>query len=100
MKSWPFADPENVAVLTLRDITDGKSLILLVTHDEEDGMWQFLDGRDNPDPDDGVLVCLKHVFGLDPSIGELADLPCGWQAWRNAVDQPWQREEMGPEENE
>lgn len=100
MKSWPFADPENVAILTLRDITEGKTLILFVTHDEEDGMWQFLDGRDNPDPTDAVLVCLMHVFGLDPSVGELADLPCGWRAWRDAPNQPWQREEMEPGETE
>jgi hypothetical protein len=34
MTPWPFADPENVAVITLRDIMDGKTRILLVTHDE------------------------------------------------------------------
>jgi hypothetical protein len=100
MSPWPFADPENVAAISLRDIVDGKAPILLVAHDEEDGMWQFLDGRDNPDPADGVVVCLKHVFGLDPSVGELADLPYGWRAWRDAPDQPWQREEMGSEGNE
>ncbi len=100
MNPWPFADPENVSVIALRDITDGKTVILLVSHDEEDGMWQFLDGRDNPDPDEAILVCLKHVFELDPSVGELADLPCGWRAWRDSADRPWQREEMGPGENE
>jgi hypothetical protein len=100
MKHWPFADPENVAVITLRDITDGKTRILLVTHDEDDGMWQFLDGRANPDPDGASLVSLRYIYELDPSVGELADLPCGWRAWRNAPNQPWQREAMRPEENE
>lgn len=100
MKAWPFADPENVRAITLRDITDGKTRILLVTHDEDDGMWQFLDGRDSPDPSDGTLVCLKHIYELDPSVGELADLPCGWLAWRGSPDQPWQREVRSPDEDE
>ncbi len=100
MKPWPFVDPENVAVITLRDITDGKARILWVTHDEEDGMWQFLDGRENPDPSDAAVVSLKHVYGLDPSVGELADLPYGWRAWRSAPDQPWQREAKRVEENQ
>ncbi len=38
MKPWPFDDPENVATLTLREVMNRKSPILLVTHDEDDGM--------------------------------------------------------------
>jgi hypothetical protein len=83
----------------LRDIVNGKAAILLVHYDADDGMWQFLDGRDDPDPADGVVVCLECVFGLDPSVGDLADLPRGWRAWRDAPGQPWQREEVGPAEN-
>lgn len=100
MKHWPFTELENAAVITLRDITDGKTRILLVTHDKDDNMWQFLDGRDNPAPSDAALVCLRHIYELDPGIGELADLPCGWRAWRDTPDQPWQHEVMAPEDNE
>jgi hypothetical protein len=99
MKPWPFADPENVAVLTLRDITEGKTHVLLVRHEEENGGWLFVDARDTIHSADTVMVSLKHVFELDPSVGELADLPCGWGAWRDAPDQPWQRAAMGPVEN-
>jgi hypothetical protein len=91
-RKWPFADPPNVATLSLRDIMEGRAPILLVTHDAEDGMWQFLDGRDNPDADDAVILGLDCVVGLDPSIAELADLPLGWRAWRDSVKQPWKRE--------
>jgi len=28
---------------------------------------------------------------LDPTVGTLADLPLGWQAWRAAPGDPWQR---------
>jgi hypothetical protein len=31
------------------------------------------------------------VFQRDKSIGELADLPLGWRAWRSSPDAPWQR---------
>jgi hypothetical protein len=98
MKTWPFTDAENVAVLILSDILERKTRILLVSH--EDGGWLFLNGRDVINRADVVEVSLKDVFELDPSVGELADLPCGWRAWRGAVDQAWRRVELRPEENE
>jgi hypothetical protein len=100
MKTWPFNDPENVAVLTLSDIIDCKTHVLLALHYEEDSMWLFLDKRDVIHSTDTVEVSLKDVFELDPSVGELADLPCGWGAQRDAADQPWQRVEIEPRENE
>src|SRR5262245_5966479 len=42
---WPFADPEDTAVITLDRILRGESTLRLVTHDEDDGSWQFLDGE-------------------------------------------------------
>ena len=97
---WPFDDPTNTIAITLSDVAKGASPILLVTHDADDGTWQFHDGRDNPNPDDGVVVCLEDMYHLDASMGELADLPLGWRAWRDAPDQPWQREVMEPEEDD
>ena len=41
---WPFADPKDVAVITLKSIAMGGSPVLHVTHDADDGMWQYLDG--------------------------------------------------------
>lgn len=41
MRHWPFEDPQNVAVFTVRSILDGDDWIYYVTHDEEDGAWQF-----------------------------------------------------------
>jgi hypothetical protein len=97
-KRWPFTDPKNVATITLRDVVERRCPILLVTREEEDGCWQFLDGRDSPDPADPLVVGLEEVYKLDRSISELADLPLGWQAWREAPGEPWQREEMEREE--
>ena len=39
---WPFESPRNLAVITLDRIMDGRNPILYVSHDEDDGGWQFL----------------------------------------------------------
>jgi hypothetical protein len=50
--------------------------ILYVTHDEEDGMWQFLDGGDASE-EDARILSLKEIVAIDPSLAQLADLPLG-----------------------
>ncbi|MBC8868871.1 MAG: hypothetical protein H8E44_05610 [Planctomycetes bacterium] len=86
---WPFEDVPNLAVITLTRITDGSNPILYVVHDE-DGDWQFLDGGDVSE-EDAEMASLKRVVELDPTIKELADLPSGWCAEREAVGKTWQR---------
>jgi|RhiMetdeSRZDD1v2_1073273.scaffolds.fasta_scaffold342507_2 hypothetical protein len=39
------------------------------------------------------LVDRGEIVRFDPTVQELADLPLGWYAWRNAVGEPWQRRE-------
>jgi len=76
--------------MIVRQVMDGRQPILLVSHDADDGMWQFLTGGE-VQMADAMVVALEEVHSLDPSVGELADLPLGWQAWRSAVGNPWQR---------
>lgn len=87
---WPFADVKNAAVFTTRAIFRQEQPILLVTHDEDDGAWCFL-GEDEFCEEDALLVALGEVVRRDPSVRELADLPLGWFAWRESIDEPWQR---------
>lgn len=92
MKPWPFEDPPNVAVIANRKIVDGSTWIAYVTHDEDDGGWQF--HTDEPGPPreaDALIVGLAKIVALDESVAELADLPLGWCAWRSAEGAPWQR---------
>src|SRR5262245_29350389 len=91
MGDWPFPEPENVATMTVRQIAHGGQPILLVSHDADDGMWQFLTGGPI-EMADATLVSLREGYRIDPSVGELADLPLGWTAERSAVGQPWQRQ--------
>lgn len=90
MEEWPFDDPQNVATITVRQIMDGDQPILMVTHDADDGTWQFLTSG-QVEVADAMVVSLREVFCIDESIGELADLPLGWIAERSAPGQQWRR---------
>lgn len=90
MRTWPFSEPTYEAVITVRQIVRGGEPILLVSHDAEDGGWQFLTGGEFS-VSDGMVVSLESVVRLDPSLAELADLPIGWRATRGAVGEAWER---------
>jgi hypothetical protein len=89
VQSWPFADAPNTASITTRQVLEGAP-ILLVTHDADDGGWQFLCGTTD-DPADARIVGLGQMYKRDATLGELADLPEGGRASRPAAGQPWHR---------
>jgi len=89
MEPWLFADPPNVATFTVRQVLEG-SPILHVSHDADDGAWQFLTAGETQE-EDARVVGLGTVVDLDPTIMELADLPLGWRAWRDTPEGPWRR---------
>ncbi len=82
---WPFADPKNVAVFTTKQVMRLGQPILHVSHDEDDGAWQFHTGVEQLSENDAMIVALSEIVEHDQSISELADLPCGWFADRDAV---------------
>ena len=83
----------NTLAITTRQVMREGWPILLVTHDADDGAWQFLNGHgDTDDTDSAMVIAAANVAALDPSVAELADLPLGWRAWRETVDHPWRRE--------
>lgn len=77
-------------MITLARILRGESPLRLVSHDGDDGCWQFLDGE-HVFEEDAVVVGLGEMVQFDPTLRELADLPEGAFAWRSAPDQRWQR---------
>ncbi len=87
---WPFAGPPETVVIVLDRILSGEAPLRLVTHDVEDGDWQFLDGE-HVFEEDAVVVLLGEMVQFDPSLRELADLPAGWHAWRSGGGGAWQR---------
>ena len=93
--SWPFHAPPNVLVFTTWKILREERPILLVSHDADDGAWQFLDGLGEPDIRDAAMVLLVNMTKLDATVMELADLPEGWVACREARGKTWVRRRRG-----
>ena len=90
MESWPFTDPPNLAVVTVKQVVQDDRPVLLVVHDSEDSGWQFLTGEVF-DLKDGKLVSLQSMIEHDPSLAALADLSPGWQAQRVRRGYAWTR---------
>ncbi|HYN07803.1 MAG TPA: hypothetical protein VES67_10465 [Vicinamibacterales bacterium] len=91
MDNWPFEATPNTAVLTVWAVLKAHAPILLVTHDADDGGWQFLTGG-TVTTADAAVVGLGEMCGRDPTLLELANLPEGWRAWPTKAGAPWQRE--------
>lgn len=85
---FPFCDAPNTATIICCHIMENKAPILYVSHDEDDGMWQFLCGREHT-MNEARIVSLKWIFDFDNSIGVLADMPCGHYAERKNQNDNW-----------
>jgi hypothetical protein len=87
---WRFKDPQNTAAFTSKSIVERTDWIQYVSHDEEDGAWQFHSEQGTRE-EGARVVSLEEVVKLDPSIESLFDLPLGWCAWRKTRDADWHR---------
>lgn len=87
-----FNENPALGVLTTKAVLSG-SPILMVTHDSDDGGWQFICGTTN-NPDDGRIVHLEDIVEMDPTVQEVADLDLGWIAYRAEVGGAWKREPL------
>lgn len=95
--NWKFADKPHTKAFISKAIKDGEEWITYVTHDLSDGAWQIL-GKTGVDSGGPELSCLHRMVEQDPTLAELADLPRGWSAERDAPGTPWERFESGPED--
>lgn len=78
MGNWLFKEQPNIAVITTKSILNKSSDILQVWHDEDDGVWQFLDGSD-VNEENALIISLKEIVELDNSISQLlSSFPVGW----------------------
>ena len=71
---FPFDDDPHTACIICSHVLDNNEPITCISHDE-DGMWQFLCGKEHT-MNDARIVSLEEVYALDPTIGEVADMPC------------------------
>lgn len=97
MSPWPFPEPPESRALSVWRVTVSRWPVLLVSHDAEDGLWQFLTG-DEVQASDARMTTLGEMLQLDPTLAALADLPRGWQATRADAESPWERSPIPPDE--
>jgi hypothetical protein len=91
MTQWPFSDPPNLAAFTSKGILAGRDWVYYVSHDEDDGAWQFHPKSGPASEEDAAVAGLKTLLDLDQSLAQIADLPLGWCAWRDDESSEWQR---------
>ena len=93
---WQFPDDPHTHVYLSRTVHEKEEAITYVSHDADDGSWQFL-GDKMADGGGPVVSCLHHPIDDDPTLEVLADLPLGWYATRETPQSSWQRFEHPPE---
>ena len=74
---WPFHDPENTAVIVSTRILEGNDWVYYVTHDADDGVWQFHPYTGPTQEKDAKVVSLKTMIEIEPRLTELADTSFG-----------------------
>jgi hypothetical protein len=77
--NWKFPDPPHTRVFVPEAVSSGAEPVTYVSHDLEDGAWQFL-GDSMSGGREPVLLCLHHAIDNDPTLIQIADLPVGWWA--------------------
>ncbi len=87
---WKFPDLPHTQAFLSKPVHAGLEAVTYVSHDVEDGAWQFL-GDSMTGGDKPVVSCLHHPIDKDPALNELADLPRGWWAERSKPGEPWVR---------
>ena len=88
---WPFDQPPNCATITTTHVMRHGDPILLVHHHADDHGWTSHDDRPLRTRD-ALLVSLRTIVRRNPSVAEVADLPPGRRASRDAVGGAWVRE--------
>jgi hypothetical protein len=97
LSDWKFPDSPHTGVFLSKTVHDGTEEVTYVSHDPEDGAWQFL-GDSMEEGGGPVLSCFHHSIDKDPSLKELFDLPIGWSAERAQPGAPWIRKQLPPAE--
>lgn len=96
---WKFPDSPHTRVFLSQTVQDQKEKVTYVSHDADDGAWQFL-GDLMSDGGGPVLSCFHHPIDNDPTLKELHDLPIGWYAVRDKPGDPWERYKHDKEPDE
>lgn len=86
--AYQFEQPMNTACFTCTHVVRESAEILHVTHDADDGGWQFLCGRDHAAAD-AMILCMGEIVEIDPSVNALFEMPDGVGASRETRIGEW-----------
>jgi len=89
MREYKFKESQNTACFTCKHVLDGNADILYVSHDEDDGGWQFLCG-DEHIGSDARIVGLGEIVSLHTEINYLFEMPLGVFAERSDSKSAWE----------
>lgn len=80
----------DTAVFTTKYVIEDKKTIVLVTHDIEDGAWQFFsdDSFDNFE-EVAKIVEFQELINMDNSLLQIVDMPLGYSATRKDEFDNW-----------
>jgi len=85
-----FPDSLNTAVFTTKFVVHDRKEITYISHDFEDGSWEFYSDDNFDNYEDIVLILsLDEIIQLDISLLEVADLPLGFVATRRSKADDW-----------
>lgn len=85
-----FEPPLDTAVFTTKFVLDDNKTITYVTHEIEDGAWQFFSDDSFKNFEEVArVVGLQEILDIDNSMLEIADLPLGFCATRKDKFGKW-----------
>lgn len=84
-----FNESPDVAVFTTRFVIEDHEPVIKVVHHDDDGSWEFTGGTQGSADADYRVIALHEMIERDPSLLEVADLPSGGKAFREAKGDPW-----------
>jgi hypothetical protein len=95
MPTKKFQEADNTAVFTTKFVITDNKEITYVTHEKEDGAWQFF-SNDNFDNFEEVarIVGLGEIVKMDATVLDIADMPEGFYAQRRFKGDKWTVQEI------
>ena len=85
-----FSEPENTACFTCKHVLEDKQPILYVTHDNDDGSWQFLCGVDSHEVQDARVVGLIEIVNMDETLNDVYELKMRYGVYRKSKGESWE----------
>ena len=86
---FKFNETKNTACFVCNHVLEKKRPILFVSHDKEDGSWQFLCGENDHTDENIRIISLEEATILDSTLNDLYEMPEGIGAEREKVGMKW-----------